>query len=71
MTIFDWLASPIGVELEHAVIVLILAVSGWITFRTHKQSKENAQLLNGHLEQHMIGTAHTTSGAVVDDTPHM
>jgi hypothetical protein len=65
----SWLASPTGIEFEHAVILLIVAIAGYLNWLTHQQTADNAKKLNGHLEEHMIGTAHTTE-SVVDDSAH-
>lgn len=54
MNVFDWLASPTGVELQHAIIGLILALTAYLSFLARRQAKSNEQLLNGHLEQHML-----------------
>ncbi len=54
MDFWTWLASPIGVEAQHAVIGLVLALSAYLSYLAHRQSKANQQLLDGHLEQHML-----------------
>lgn len=54
MTFFDWLASPLGVEFQHALIGLILALAAYLSYLAHRQAKSNEELLNGHLEQHML-----------------
>lgn len=56
MTILDYLSTPIGIELTHAVILLLLAATTWITIQTKRQSQENAKALDGHLESHKILT---------------
>lgn len=53
MTVFDFLESPIGVQLVHAVIVLILAIAAWFSYMAKRQSDQNAKLLNGHLQAHV------------------
>lgn len=57
MTLFDWLMSPTGQELQHALIVLILAGSAYVTYLAKRQADSNAKLLNGHLEAHMSGNS--------------
>lgn len=54
MTVFDFLESPIGVQLVHAIIVMLLAVTGWVSYKTKKQSESNAKALDGHLDSHKI-----------------
>lgn len=54
MTFLDWLASPIGVEAQHAVIALVLAVAAYISYLARRQAKHNEQLLNGHIDQHVV-----------------
>lgn len=54
---FDWLASPIGIEAQHAVITLVLAVAAYLSFLSHRQSQRNEQLLNGHLQDHTLADA--------------
>lgn len=56
MTVYDFLESPLGVQLVHAVIVLLLAVTGWVSYKTKKQSESNAKALDGHIESHKILT---------------
>lgn len=53
MTIFDYLASPIGIDVQHAVIVLILAVAAYISYLAKRQSTANSKLLNAHLTEHI------------------
>lgn len=54
VTIWDFLATPGGVEFEHAVITLIVAVAAWFSYMAHRQSSSNAKALNSHLEQHVL-----------------
>jgi hypothetical protein len=49
-----YLASPIGIELQHAVIVFLLAAAGYLSYKSKRQSEKNAELLNSHLEQHVL-----------------
>lgn len=58
MTFFDWLASPGGVQLEHAVVILLLSAAAWFAKMARDQSRDNARLLNGHIEEHAMGIAH-------------
>lgn len=36
MTVFDWLSSPIGIEATHAVILLITAVSAYVSYKARQ-----------------------------------
>lgn len=54
VTVWDFLATPGGVELEHALITLIVAVAAWFSYMAHRQSSNNAKALNSHLEQHVL-----------------
>lgn len=53
MTFFDWLASPAGLDLVHALIVALLALSGWFTYKAKQRADDNSRLLNGHLVEHV------------------
>lgn len=57
MGLFDWLITPGGIELEHAIIVLLVAVAGYFARSARQRSSENAKLLNHHLEQHVMDAA--------------
>lgn len=39
MGLFEWLSTPGGIELTHAVVVVLIAVSGYITYRTREHVK--------------------------------
>lgn len=41
MTIFDWLSGPDGVALTHAVIVLVLALAGYLSYRAEQTARVN------------------------------
>lgn len=56
MNVFDWLLSPSGIEVSHALVVIALSVNGLLTWLTKRQSEQNAKLLDGHLESHKILT---------------
>ena len=53
MSFFDWLGTAQGVELTHAVIVLLVAVAGYLSYLAKQQSNANATLLNNHLDEHV------------------
>lgn len=54
MNVFDWLLSPGGIEISHAVVVIALSLNAWISWRVKRQSEENGRLLDGHLDSHKI-----------------
>lgn len=54
MGFFDWLSSPHGIEVEHAVIVLLLAVAGYFSALAKRAATQNRELLNSHLEMHIM-----------------
>lgn len=54
MDIWTWLSSPIGTEFQHALIGLILAVTAYVSYRTHEQSKANSAKLDNHIDQHVL-----------------
>jgi len=37
----------------HAVVILIVAAAGYLTYLTHRQSSHNAALLSHHLDEHV------------------
>lgn len=57
MSLVDYLTSPIGIELTHAIILLLVAVAAYISYRARVYAKQNAQLLNSHLEEHIRSAA--------------
>lgn len=50
MGLFDWLITPGGQTATHAVVLLIVAVAGYIN---HRAIRQNSDKLNGHLHDHM------------------
>lgn len=66
MTFYDWLVSPSGVELTHAIILLVTAVAAYVSFLAHRQSSQNAEMLNSHLEKHIADATASRS----DDPDH-
>lgn len=63
MTIFDYLASPIGIDVQHALIVLVLALAAYLSYLAKRQSSTNTKLLNDHLEEHvMLASSKTDPG---------
>lgn len=51
-SLFDWLATPHGIEFEHAVIGLMLALTAYVNWRTHSEVKQAQKSLDGHLQAH-------------------
>lgn len=51
MTLFDWLGTATGIELTHALIVLIVAISGWISYRNHVRIGDVSDQLVDHVKQ--------------------
>jgi hypothetical protein len=41
MSFWDYLASPAGDQVEHALIGLIAAITAWISWRTHRRIKRH------------------------------
>jgi hypothetical protein len=60
MTVFEWLNTGTGQDLVHALIVLILAVSGWITYR----AKVRLDAADAKLDQHIQDTTDSVTGEV-------
>lgn len=54
MTVWDWLNSPTGIDLVHALIVLIAAVSAYVSYLAKRETAQSKKLLNSHLEQHVL-----------------
>jgi len=50
----NFLNSNAGIELTHAVIILILAVSGYIQVKSHRHLHDLETKMNGHLETHAV-----------------
>jgi len=62
--LLEYATSPAGQELTHGIVLLTVAIASWITYQTREQAKRNERKLDGHLEQHLMGTAHTTSSVI-------
>ena len=48
-----FLLTPIGGRLVDAVIGLLVALTAYLTYKTHEQTKANGELLNDHLKEHL------------------
>ena len=62
MTVWEWLTSPIGIELTHAVILVLLALAGFLNYLAHRKANEVQSELSGHLADHSASSNTTTSG---------
>jgi hypothetical protein len=51
--LFDWLASPAGIEATHAVVLLITASAGILAARARAVGKQNQRMLNAHMDAHV------------------
>lgn len=51
MSFVEWLSTPGGIELTHAFVVLLLAVSAWISYRTREHAKRIESRLDGHIRR--------------------
>jgi hypothetical protein len=61
MTIWDFLISPTGQEVTHAIVVLVLAVAAYFTYLAHRYAKENTEKLDDHISQHLVDAFTTGS----------
>lgn len=52
MTIFDWLTTATGQEFTHAVIVLLIATAGYLTYLAKRAADKNAAAVRHHLAEH-------------------
>ena len=59
----DYLVSPSGQELTHAVVVLLVAVGGYLTYLAHRQTKENSEKIDNHIAQHEVDAFTTSRGS--------
>lgn len=50
---YDFLTSPTGIELTHAVILVLVALAAYLSAKAKAQSASNEKLLNGHLQAHV------------------
>jgi len=49
MTLFDWLVTPDGAALVHAITFLLIAIAAWFSYKAHEQGKSNAEKLDQHM----------------------
>ena len=55
--LYEWAISPSGIELTHAAVLLLTAAAAYLSYLSRRRSSENAKLLNGHLQQHVMDAA--------------
>lgn len=65
--IWDFLVSPTGQELTHAIVVLVLAIAAWFTYLAHRYARDNAEKLDDHISQHVVDSFTTSSRPKRDD----
>lgn len=53
MGFWDWLVTPGGQAVAHAVEILLIAVAAVLSALAARIARDNRELLNGHLAQHM------------------
>jgi hypothetical protein len=51
--IFEFLQTPIGIEVAHAIIGLLVALTLYITYLAHERAKAADLKMDGHLHQHV------------------
>jgi hypothetical protein len=51
--IFEFLQTPIGIELTHAVIGLLVAITLFVTYEARERAKAADIKMDGHLQQHV------------------
>lgn len=64
MTFWDWLASPTGLEVTHAFIGLITAMSAWFAYRAHHRAVQVHDDLNAHIAHETELEQQRTAGRV-------
>lgn len=48
MTWADWLTTPQGVELTHALVLLLVSVAAWFSYRAHEYARFAARDSQAH-----------------------
>lgn len=66
-----FLSTPAGQEVTHAIVVVAVAISGWLNWRTHREAQRNGRLLNGHLADHMRQSENAAASSETDDEHNM
>lgn len=66
----DWLQTPQGSEVTHAVILLVVAVAGYIQYRTHAVAADAKKSIDTHVEMHgPKGVLTPSESTTPKDTP--
>lgn len=50
-TVWDWLASPAGIELTHALVLLLLAITAWISKKAHDRAEDASRAIRQHTRE--------------------
>ena len=58
MTVWDYLATPQGIEVTHAFLALLTVATGLLATWAQRTSQGNRRLLNGHLRAHREAEDH-------------
>jgi hypothetical protein len=53
-TTIEFLSTPLGIELLHAIILLILAIAGYLTYLTKRSADAASSKLDQHLLEHAV-----------------
>lgn len=72
MTFWDWIGTPQGIAVTHAVVLLLTSTAAILGAIGARISTGNRKLLNGHLREHQqlvsqIDRATTSSGFTKQD----
>lgn len=65
----NWLSTPGGSELLHALTLLITAIAAYVGYRAHETASSNAKMLNHHLDQHILDAANRNTP--IEQTSHI
>ena len=55
MTFFDWLATGQGVELTNVLIAFLVALTAYLTYRTHQATNETKDKVQEQIDSHGTG----------------
>lgn len=61
MTLIEWLSSPLGQDLVHAIIGLLVAAAAYLSYLAHRRARVNTTLLEEHLDEHALTPTLTES----------
>lgn len=57
----EYLNTPLGVELQHAVILLVLALAAYFARNAHVAASDAKERLDLHMDQHLLDVVSKTS----------